>query len=97
MSDENPSFTQVVFSIVVLVVVGALFVSKNCTDSEHPRLLRCLELQGYKNAELGGFSWGCGDDLVCWSFTAKSPSGHPVRGSVGSGAVVKGCTVRLDP
>lgn len=95
LSDES-DFPRLVSSIVILVLFGAVFLVKNCTDSQHPRLTQTLLLQGYKNVQLGAYSFGCADS-VCRSFSAEGPAGKPVKGSVGCGYFLKGCTVRLEP
>lgn len=81
---------------------AALFLSvlllTSCTDAERAR--STLEGAGYTDIQIGGRAWNsCSkDDDSCTSFTARGPSGRPVKGAVGCGlsGCGKGCTIRID-
>ena len=80
----------------VVVVAMAMVLSKGCSDG--PTAQRVLRSAGYTNIETGSWEFGCGNgDNQCTGFTATGPSGYRVRGVVGCGWFVKGCTIRTSP
>lgn len=78
----------------VMVLVAALLVS-GCTAPQSAK--EVLEAQGYTNVDAGGYGWfSCSeDDWYKTKFTATSPSGQTVEGTVCKG-VFKGSTVRFE-
>lgn len=79
---------------------AALFIAFlfSCTDND--RTISTLEVQGFHNIEITGYSWSCSDsDSTCTSFVAVGPTGKIVSGAVGCGrfpGCTKGCTIRFD-
>lgn len=92
MRDDGDNFVRVTFYAVVMVFIGGLALVKGCSDG--PAAEAVLRSQGYTEVRTGGWTWSCGDDSQCTSFTAKAPGGARVEGAVGCGWLVKGCTVR---
>ena len=84
--------------LVLLVMAFALCLSgcdSMCTDPVEST--RILKQQGYSQVQTTGYSWlACGkNDWYSTGFTAKSPAGVYVGGTVCSG-IFKGHTIRLD-
>lgn len=78
---------------IAAVLVAAVSLSA-CTAPNQAK--RILEAQGYTNVETGGYGlFKCGqDDAFATNFTATSPSGTTVSGTVCSGWF-KGSTIRF--
>jgi hypothetical protein len=71
-------------------------ITAACTSEDKAR--RTLEAEGYTHIKIGGWSQSCSnDDATCTKFEATSPGKRRVKGAVGCGYVMKGCTVRIDP
>ena len=66
-----------------------------CTDPDKARSV--LSSNGYKNIEITGYSYfACSkDDTYQTGFTAISPSGQRITGTVCSG-ILKGSTIRFE-
>lgn len=95
--EDESSFTRLVIWLVLIGVCGGIWMVKNCGTGDDERLRATAEMSGFTDVQIGSYSFGCGrDDGICKSFTAKGPRG-PVKGSIGCGYVMKGCTVRLEP
>jgi hypothetical protein len=57
-----------------------------------------LAAQGFTRVVLTGHAYfACGDDMKCTTFSAVGPTGRAVRGAVGCGMWMKGCTIRVTP
>ena len=84
---------------LVLTILTAMLLA-SCTSPDKAR--ETLEDEGYSHIQIGGWSpYGCahgeGGDSTCTKFNARGPSGREVRGVVGCGYLLKGCTVRITP
>lgn len=79
----------------VLIAASAILLAA-CTDPQNAT--RVLADQGYTNIQITGYSaWACGkDDDYHTGFTATSPAGHPVKGTVCAGAWFKNSTIRFE-
>jgi hypothetical protein len=77
-------------SLLLLVLILS-----SCTNTKNAK--HTLEVNGYTKIKMTGFDmFGCGnDDKFADGFTAKSPNGEVVTGTVCSG-FFKGSTIRLD-
>jgi hypothetical protein len=86
---------------IVLAIILASMVSivlTGCSDA--PKTISVLSSQGYTDIDVLGFTWrsavACSeDDQFRTSFTATSPAGKLVSGTVCSGWL-KGATIRFD-
>lgn len=67
-----------------------------CTNAKDAT--RVLEENGYTNVQITGYNWlSCSkDDSVHTGFTAKSPNGHQVIGTVCAGLLFKNSTIRFE-
>lgn len=74
----------------------ALVLLAGCTQPDKAADL--LKRQGYTDVEITGYRfWSCSDDdLFHTGFTAKSPAGQPIAGTVCAGWLFKGATIRFD-
>jgi len=72
----------------------AFFTLCSCTDQKEAT--RVLNQQGYKNIKFNGYDpFGCSkDDFYHTKFTAISPNGQKVKGTVCSSPLFKKSTVR---
>lgn len=79
---------------VIIVLLGWCFSMVSCTEPDATK--KVLEDQGYTNVVPGEWNgWACGQgDGYATSFTAISPAGKPVSGTVCSG-VNKQYTIRF--
>lgn len=79
---------------LTLALILALALS-SCTNEKDAR--RALEAQGFKSIEITGYNFfGCGkDDSYHTGFIAVGLDGKPVEGTVCSGLLFKGTTVRF--
>jgi hypothetical protein len=80
---------------LIAAILIVLLFSAGCTDEKGAR--RVLQQNGYTNITITGYRpfMGSEDDQYSTGFTAISPSGQRVSGSVCSG-VLKGSTIRFD-
>ncbi len=78
-----------------LLIVAALLTLTACTDGS--KATKVLTDMGYTDITITGYSpFSCSeDDTFKTGFTARSPSGNRVSGTVCS-AFLKGATVRFD-
>lgn len=86
----------VIIGIVALIAL-ALFVGPSaCTQPD--RATDLLTRQGYTSIEITGYRFfSCSDDdLYHTGFTAKSPTGQDISGTVCAGWFFKGATLRFD-
>lgn len=80
---------------VAMAAIAILISTGGCTRVGNAE--RILTEQGYTNIEAGGYGWlSCSeDDVFKTEFTATSPAGKTVTGTVCSGWF-KGGTIRFD-
>ncbi len=82
----------------VYYILGVLifFMLVSCTDPEASK--RILEANGFKNIKITGYNFfDCSkDDFYHTGFTATSPTGQQVSGTVCSGIVFKSHTIRFE-
>lgn len=78
----------------ILVVIAVLLLSQ-CTDEKEAQ--RILTANGYTDIQYTGRSWfACAEsDTYATGFTAKSPTGQEISGTVCSGLFFKGSTIRF--
>ena len=71
-------------------------VLAGCTNPESAT--KVLQDAGYSDVKMTGYAWfACSkDDTFHTGFTAKGPSGRPVKGVVCEGLLFKSSTIRLD-
>lgn len=95
MSNDGNGFSGSTFVLIAtVVIVLVLFLAKGCTNEQGTT--ETLKASGYTNITLTGWDgFTCGDDNTCTGFVAFGPTGQRVRGAVGCGWVLKGCTVRV--
>lgn len=76
------------------VLIAAVLVA-GCTAPDSAK--EVLENQGYTDVDAGGYGWfSCSeDDWFKTKFSAKSPSGQSVQGTVCKG-LFKGSTIRFE-
>jgi len=81
-----------VFSFLLVLSLLALVGCSNKKDAE-----KALSNAGYTHINAGGYSWfSCGrDDFYSTKFSAKNPAGKSVQGTVCSGLLFKGSTIRF--
>ncbi|QDH49054.1 hypothetical protein PHYNN_222 [Pantoea phage Phynn] len=84
--------TLVIPGVFVLVVVLLL---NSCTDEKEAG--RVLEANGYTDIRYTGHSWfSCAEsDTYATGFIAKAPNGKDIEGTVCSGLIFKGSTIRF--
>ena len=77
------------------VAALVLLIGAGCTDDGAAS--ETLRANGFTRIQLTGWdAFSCGkDDTTCTGFEAVGPTGVHVRGAVGCGLVMKGCTVRV--
>lgn len=90
---------QVLFSLgntVFIVMVLSINLLTGCTDKSGAE--RVLKAHGYTHIVITGWRplSGSEKDFYCTGFEATSPSGRRVTGTVTSGLILKGNTIRLD-
>lgn len=95
-SNNDDGFLHGLFAIVGLLLFGALFVLRNCTDADDDQILRAIEAQGYSSPVISGYAvFGCSkEDSVSRYFSAVNAKGDRVEGVVCCGLVFKDCTIR---
>lgn len=76
--------------------VIALLLLSGCTQPDRSKAL--LEAQGYQDVQITGYNfWSCSeDDTYHTGFTATSPAGQQIKGTVCAGMFFKGATIRFD-
>lgn len=74
----------------------AVVMMAGCTDGD--KATSVLSAQGYKNIQITGYNpFACSqDDFYHTGFSAITPSGQQVSGTVCSGVMFKGSTIRFD-
>lgn len=79
-----------------LLIIAALAALAACTDPS--TATRVLEDQGYTSVQMTGYNFmACSkDDTFHTGFTAKSPNGRQVSGTVCAGAFFKNSTIRFE-
>jgi hypothetical protein len=79
-----------------LFLIAALTALAACTDPT--TATRVLEDQGYTNVQMTGYNmFACSrDDTFHTGFSAKSPAGRQVSGTVCAGAFFKNSTIRFE-
>jgi hypothetical protein len=79
-----------------LLVIVAVAVLAACTDPK--TATRVLEDQGYTNIQMTGYTlFSCSpDDTFHTGFSAKSPAGRQVSGTVCAGLLFKNSTIRFE-
>jgi hypothetical protein len=80
----------------LLLVAGCLALAACFTDPQDAR--RVLEDQGYTDVQITGYAFAaCGEhDTYSTGFTATSPNGRRIGGTVCKGAFFKNQTVRFN-
>jgi hypothetical protein len=75
------------------IAILAVLATSACTNAHDSK--QALAEAGFSDIHVGGFAWlQCGkDDTFATKFSAKGPTGVPVRGAVCCG-LMKGCTIR---
>lgn len=78
----------------IALVVALLFTG--CTQQDST--IRVVTDAGYTNVQTHGYSWfACSkDDTYATKFTAVNSNGKTVSGTVCSGLLFKGSTIRFD-
>lgn len=79
---------------IILILICCLLAG--CTDET--KAISVLEAEGYKDIQITGYNiWACSeDDFYHTGFTATSAVGKQVSGTVCSGLMFKGATVRFN-
>lgn len=79
----------------ILIIATAIILFTGCTSSSDAN--RALKSQGYTNIQITGYNmFSCGeDDFYSTGFIATNPQGLSVNGTVCSGLLFKGATVRF--
>lgn len=79
----------------LILLALATFALASCTDADEAK--RVLEAQGFKNIEITGYNFfGCSkDDTFHTGFIAIGQNGQAVEGTVCSGLIFKGSTIRF--
>lgn len=83
--------------VYIAIIVLMIFIRLLLGFTDAPGTTRLLTDQGYSNVEITGWRpfAGSENDTYCTGFTAISPAGKRVSGTV-TGGVFKGKTIRLD-
>lgn len=76
-----------------IILIAVLFLTA-CSNPEDAR--RTLNAAGYTDIKTQGYAmFSCGsDDFYATKFSAKNPAGNDTKGTVCSGLLIKGSTVR---
>lgn len=77
-----------------LLLLLSMLVVSGCTSEADA--FRALEAEGYKDIQITGYNFfACSkDDTFQTGFTAKNKDGRTVTGTVCSGLLFKGATIR---
>jgi hypothetical protein len=94
MKSEAMGLFQVFVCGVLLVAVFA-WKLQGCPNGL--QAVSILGAEGYTEVKIdkGGHGFSCGKDGSATGFAAKTVAGHPVKGVVCCGLVVKACTMRI--
>lgn len=78
-----------------LLVIISLCLLSGCSNQSDVE--RALQNSGYTNIRTNGYDWfACGrDDFYSTKFTATNSAGAQVSGTVCSGLLFKGATIRF--
>lgn len=83
-----------IFTTIFIVGIMLIFTMYGCPKPQQARDI--LGAEGYTDIKIGGGNgFQCGRDGSATGFSAVSLAGHPVRGVVCCGLLVKACTVRI--
>lgn len=80
----------------LIIAAGLVALLSGCTNGSEAT--RILKENGYKNIRMTGYSWfACSkEDWYHTGFSAVSPSGNNVQGTVCSGLIFKNSTIRFE-
>ena len=80
---------------LITLIVCAFLKLHGCPNAA--RAHKLLEAEGYSEVRTfgPGSGYSCGTEWSATSFSAKTLAGHPAKGVVCCGLLVKACTVRL--
>lgn len=80
----------------ILLPAFAMLALGACTNA--PDATRILEENGYTDVQITGYNaFSCSkDDTLHTGFTAKSPNGRTVIGTVCAGLIFKNSTIRFE-
>jgi hypothetical protein len=78
------------------VALALLIVIAGCTAPD--KATQLLKAQGYTDIKITGYNFlGCSeDDITHTGFTAKTPAGITINGTVCGGMLFKGATIRFE-
>lgn len=85
-----------VFVMGLIAAVLSIGILTGCTDEKNA--YRVLSANGFTDIQMTGYAWlSCSDkDTFSTGFTAKGPTGIPVKGAVCSGMFFKNSTIRFE-
>ena len=80
----------------LIAAVLSVVILSGCTDEKNAQ--RVLTANGFTDIQMTGYAWlACSEkDTFATGFTAKGPTGIPVKGAVCSGALFKNSTIRFE-
>lgn len=95
-SNDEDRWGCVIYFIVFLFW-GVFMLFSPIWGVDGPTATRVLTESGYKNVKITGYRWFAGNgDWYHTGFSAESPTGTSVTGTVTGGLIFKGNTIRLD-
>lgn len=85
-----------VFVMGLIAAILSIAILAGCTDEKNA--YRVLTANGFTDIQMTGYAWlACSDkDTFSTGFTAKGPTGIPVKGAVCSGMLFKNSTIRFE-
>lgn len=85
-----------VFVMGLIAAILSIGILSGCTDEKNA--YRVLSANGFTDIKMTGYSWlSCSkNDTFSTGFTAKGPTGIPVKGAVCSGILFKNSTIRFE-
>lgn len=85
-----------VFVMGLIAAVLSIGILSGCTDEAAAE--RILKANGFTEIQFTGYDWlACSSkDTFSTGFTAKGPTGIPVKGAVCSGMLFKNSTIRFE-
>ena len=84
-----------VFVMGLIAAILSIGILSSCTDETGAE--RILKANGFSEIEFTGYAWlNCDKDAFSTGFTAKGPTGIPVKGDVCSGMFFKNSTIRFE-